>query len=82
MTVYWLNAAPHLAARSAEQGSSKHAHVVDYGHVIHVLRKPMAPLNLVYRYQLFRRCAYAPAFRALLADEGERHHGRLTGTRA
>ncbi len=55
------------------QGSSKHAHVVDYRHVIHALRKkPMALLNLVYRDQLFPRQAYARAFEALLANEGEK----------
>jgi hypothetical protein len=55
------------------QGSSKRAHVVDYHHVIHALRKkPMALLNLVYRDQLFPRSAYARAFDALLANEGEK----------
>jgi hypothetical protein len=54
------------------QGRSKHAHVVDYRHVIHALRKkPMALLNLVCRDQLFPRRAYARAFEALLASEGE-----------
>ena len=44
------------------QLSSKRAHVVDYRHVIHALRrKPMALLNLVYRDQLFpRRRRMAP----------------------
>jgi transposase InsO family protein len=56
------------------QGNSKHAHVVDYRHVIHALRKkPMALLNLVYRDQLFPRQAYARAFEALLAAEGDKH---------
>jgi transposase InsO family protein len=55
------------------QGSSKHAHVVDYHHVIHALRKkPMALLNLVYRDQLFPRRAYARAFEALLANAGDK----------
>jgi transposase InsO family protein len=55
------------------QGSGKHAHVVDYRHVIHALRrKPMALLNLVYRDQLFPRRAYASAFEALLAKQGEK----------
>jgi transposase InsO family protein len=55
------------------QGNSKHAHVVDYRHVIHALRKkPMALLNLVYRDQLFPRQAYARAFEALLASEGDK----------
>jgi hypothetical protein len=39
---------PHL--------NGKHAHIIDYRHVIHSLRrKPMALLNLVYREQLFPR---------------------------
>ena len=47
--------------------------MVDYRHVIHALRKkPMALLNLVYRDQLFPRRAYARAFEALLAGEGEK----------
>jgi transposase InsO family protein len=51
----------------------KRAQVVDYRHVIHALRKkPMALLNLVYRDQLFPRAAYARAFEALLAGEGEK----------
>ena len=51
----------------------KRAHVVDYRHVIHALRKkPMALLNLVYREQLFPRAAYARAFEALLAGVGEK----------
>ena len=51
----------------------KHAHVVDYRHVIHALRrKPMALLNLVYRDQLFPRPAYARAFEALLTGVGEK----------
>jgi len=52
----------------------KRAHVVDYRHVIHALRrKPMALLNLIYRDQLFPRRAYAPAFEALLSKEND--HG-------
>jgi transposase InsO family protein len=51
----------------------KHAHVVDYRHVIHALRrKPMALLNLVYRDQLFPREAYSKAFEALLAGVGDK----------
>ncbi len=61
------------------QRSGKHGHVVDYRHVIHALRrKPMALLNLVYRDQLFPRQAYARAFEALLAQEGERRACRVT----
>ncbi len=55
------------------QVNGKRNHVVDYRHVIHALRKkPMALLNLVYRDQLFPRAAYARAFEALLAKEGEK----------
>jgi hypothetical protein len=38
----------------------------------------MALLNLVYRDQLFPRRAYARAFEALLAKEGEKHTCRVT----
>ena len=59
--------------RGRPDPSGKHGHVVDYRHVIHLLRrKPMALLNLVYRDQLFPRRAYALAFEALLAGLGER----------
>jgi hypothetical protein len=61
------------------QLSGKRAHVVDYRHVIHALRrKPMALLNLVYRDQLFPRPAYARAFEVLLAEEGEKSACRVT----
>lgn len=57
--------------RSPDQ--HKHAHVADYHHVIHSLRKkPMALLNLVYREQLFPRAAYSRAFDALLTGVGEK----------
>jgi transposase InsO family protein len=59
--------------RGRPHPSGKHAHVVDYRHVIHALRrKPMALLNLVYREQLFPRPAYQQAFEALLTAEGEK----------
>jgi transposase InsO family protein len=59
--------------RGRAHPSGKHAHVVDYRHVIHALRrKPMALLNLVYREQLFPRPAYQRAFEALRAVEGEK----------
>lgn len=59
--------------RGRSPDHSKRAQVVDYRHVIHALRKkPMALLNLVYRDQLFPRAAYARAFEALLAGEGEK----------
>lgn len=59
--------------RGRSPDHQKHAHVVDYRHVIHALRrKPMALLNLVYRDQLFPREAYKLAFEALLAGVGDK----------
>jgi transposase InsO family protein len=59
--------------RGRPEPSGKRAHVVDYRHVIHSLRrKPMALLNLVYRDQLFPRPVFARTFDALLAGLGER----------
>jgi hypothetical protein len=59
--------------RGRPDPSGKHAHVVDYRHVIHSLRrKPMALLNLVYRDQLFPRPVFARTFDALLAASGEK----------
>ena len=59
--------------RGRPHSSGKHAHVIDYRHVIHSLRrKPMALLNLVYREQLFPRRAYRRAFEALLAGGSEK----------
>jgi hypothetical protein len=53
--------------RGRAAASGKRAHVVDYRHVIHALRrKPMALLNLVYREQLFPRDAYRRTFDRLL----------------
>jgi hypothetical protein len=58
--------------------SGKHAHVVDYRHVIHALRrKPMALLNLVYRDQLFPRDAYRLTFDRLLEKLPEKSACRL-----
>jgi hypothetical protein len=77
----FLGGTPLLTLRRGRppQTSGKHGHVVDYRHVIHALRrKPMALLNLVYRDQLFPRKAYAHAFEALLAAEGDRRACRLT----
>ncbi|WP_442780477.1 IS21 family transposase [Ensifer sp. SL37] len=46
--------------------SGQHAHVVDYRHVIHSLRrKPQALANLVYRDQLFPRAAFARTWQAM-----------------
>jgi hypothetical protein len=77
----FLGGTPILSLRRGQppQGSNKRAHVVDYRHVIHALRrKPMALLNLLYREQLFPRRAYARAFGALLAQQGEKHACRVT----
>jgi transposase InsO family protein len=70
----FLGATPLMTLRRGRaHPSGKHAHVVDYRHVIHALRrKPMALLNLVYREQLFPRPAYQRAFEALLAAGGEK----------
>jgi hypothetical protein len=55
-----------------------HAHVVDYRHVIHALRrKPMALLNLVYREQLFPRDAYRRTFERLLEKLPEKSACRI-----
>jgi len=63
--------------RGRPDPSGKHAHVVDYRHVIHSLRrKPMALLNLVYRDQLFPRAVFAQTFDALLAGLGEKAASR------
>src|SRR4051812_20014969 len=54
--------------------TGKHAHVVDYRHVIHALRrKPMALLNLVYRDQLFPRDAFRHAWDQLVATQSSRN---------
>jgi transposase InsO family protein len=77
----FLGGTPILTLRRGRppQANGKRAHVVDYRHVIHALRKkPMALLNLVYREQLFPRQAYARAFEALLASEGEKRACRVT----
>jgi hypothetical protein len=65
-------------ARARAASSGKRAHVVDYRHVIHALRrKPMALLNLVYRDQLFPRDAYRLTFDRLLEKLPEKSACRL-----
>jgi hypothetical protein len=65
-------------ARGRAASSGKRAHVVDYRHVIHALRrKPMALLNLVYRDQLFPRDAYRLTFDRLLEKLPEKSACRL-----
>ncbi len=70
----FLGASPILSLRRGRpRPDGKRAHVVDYRHMIHALRrKPMALLNLVYRDQLFPRPVYARAFEALLAGGSEK----------
>jgi hypothetical protein len=64
--------------RGHAPASGKHAHVVDYHHVIHALRrKPMALLNLVYRDQLFPRTAYRLTFDRLIEKLPEKSACRL-----
>ena len=59
--------------RGRAPSDGKRAHVVDYRHVIHALkRKPGALLNLVYRDQLFPRQAFARLFDTLLVRDGDR----------
>jgi transposase InsO family protein len=65
-------------ARGRASVAGKHAHVVDYRHVIHALRrKPMALLHLVYRDQLFPRDAYRLTFDRLLEKLPEKSACRL-----
>ena len=64
--------------RGRAPGTGKRAHVVDYRHVIHALRrKPMALLNLVYRDQLFPRDAYRLTFDRLIEKLPEKSACRL-----
>jgi hypothetical protein len=64
--------------RGRADATGKHAHVVDYRHVIHALRrKPMALLGLVYRDQLFPRDAYRQTFDRLLERIPEKSACRL-----
>jgi len=67
--------------RGRRPGGARHsrtAHVVDYRHVIHALRrKPMALLNLVYRDQLFPRTAFRRTWEALIAAQPPRTACRL-----
>ena len=59
--------------RGRSDWNGKTAHIVDYRHIIHSLRKkPMALMNLVYRDQIFPRQAYAKTFDALLEVQSQR----------
>src|ERR1700681_528610 len=67
-----------MLTRGRPPTTGKHAHVVDYRHVIHALRrKPMALLNVVYRDQLFPREAYRRTFDRLLETMAEKPACRL-----
>jgi transposase InsO family protein len=60
--------------RAPNRGRGGHAHVVDYRHVIHSLRKkPGALANLVYRDALFPRTEYRDCWEALTAGLSLRH---------
>jgi transposase InsO family protein len=76
-----LLGATHLMTlpRGRGYGDRRRAHVVDYRHVIHALRrKPMALPGLVYRDQLFPRDAYRRLYDAAMAALPERAACRLT----
>ena len=65
-------------ARGRAPAGGRHAHVVDYRHVIHALRrKPMALLDLVYRDQLFPRDAYRLTFDRMLEKLPEKSACRI-----
>jgi hypothetical protein len=67
--------------RGRRPGGAQHgrtAHVVDYRHIIHALRrKPMALLNLIYRDQLFPRAAFRRTWEALITAQLPRHACRV-----
>jgi hypothetical protein len=54
--------------RAPKGGRGAHAHVIDYRHIIHSLRKkPQALANLVYRDQIFPRSEYRRCWEAIEA---------------
>jgi hypothetical protein len=63
--------------RGRAAAGGKRDHIVDYRHVIHALRKPMALLSLVYRDQLFPRDAFRQAFDRLLKKLPEKSACRI-----
>ena len=74
----FIGGTPLMTLARGRAAAGKHAHVVDYRHVIHALRrKPMALLNLVYRDQLFPRDAYRQTFDRLLEKLPEKSACRL-----
>ena len=65
--------------RGRAQAPALRAHVVNYRHVIHSLKKkPMALMNLVYRDELFPREAYRRCFELAMVRLTEREACRLT----
>jgi hypothetical protein len=67
------------AAAGPPISECKGGHVVDCPRVIHALRKkPMTLGNLVYREQLFPRPAFARAFAALRARDGDERACKIT----
>ena len=60
-------------------GDGSRAHVVNYHHIIHSLRKkPMALIGVVYRDQLFPRQAFRDTFTTLLEQADEKTACRMT----
>ena len=78
----FLSGTHHLTLPRGRAGKTgPNAHVVNYRHVIHSLkRKPMALLNLVYRDALFPRETYRRCFESALERLTEREACRLTVT--
>ena len=78
----FLSGTRHLTLPRGRAGATgPHAHVVNYRHVIHSLKKkPMALMNLVYRDALFPRAAYRRCFEVALEQLTEREACRLAVT--
>ena len=78
----FLSGTHHLTVPSGRAGATgPRAHVVNYRHVIHSLKKkPMALRNLVYRDALFPREAYRRCFERALERLTEREACRLAVT--
>ena len=78
----FLSGTHHLTVPRGRAGATgPHAHVVNYRHIIHSLKKkPMALKNLVYRDALFPREAYRRCFERALERLTEREACRLTVT--
>ena len=78
----FLSGTHHLTVPRGRAGATgPRAHVVNYRHVIHSLKKkPMALRNLVYRDALFPREAYRRCFERALERLAEREACRLAVT--